>query len=111
RSRVIGRPLEVLGEIGSTNDRILAAGRDGAPEGLAVIADRQTAGRGRLGRSWTSPPGGGVYTLVLLRPRLPAVQAPLLTLVAGLAVAEAIENVTGLAPRVKWPNDLLVNGR
>jgi BirA family biotin operon repressor/biotin-[acetyl-CoA-carboxylase] ligase len=109
RSRVIGRPLEVLGEIGSTNDRIMAAGRDGAPEGLAVIADRQTAGRGRLGRSWASPPGVGLYTSILLRPKLPAGQVPLLTLVSGLAVAEAIENVTGLAPRLKWPNDLLVN--
>jgi BirA family biotin operon repressor/biotin-[acetyl-CoA-carboxylase] ligase len=111
RSRVIGRPLEVLGEIGSTNDRVMAAGRDGAPEGLAVIADRQTAGRGRLGRPWASPPGVGLYTSILLRPRLPAGQAPLLTLVAGLAVAEAIERVTGLAPRLKWPNDLLVNGK
>jgi len=111
RSRVIGRPLEVLGEIGSTNDRILAAGRDGAPEGLAVIADRQTAGRGRLGRSWASLPGVGLYTSILLRPKLPASQAPLLTLVAGLAVTEAIETVTGLSPRLKWPNDLLVNGK
>jgi BirA family biotin operon repressor/biotin-[acetyl-CoA-carboxylase] ligase len=111
RSKVIGRPLEVLGEIGSTNDRIMAAGRDGAPEGLAVIADRQTAGRGRLGRSWASPPGVGLYTSILLRPTLPTGQVPLLTLVAGLAVAEAIENVTGLAPRLKWPNDLLVDGK
>lgn len=111
RSRVIGRPLEVLGEIGSTNDRIMAAGRDGAPEGLAVIADRQTAGRGRLGRSWASLPGVGLYTSILLRPKLPAGQVPLLTLVAGLAVAEGIENVAGLAPLLKWPNDLLVDGK
>ncbi len=111
RSRVIGRPLEVLGEVGSTNDRVMAAGRDGAPEGLALITDRQTAGRGRLGRTWASPPGVGLYTSILLRPTLPARRAPLLTLVAGLAVAEAIENVAGLAPRLKWPNDLLVNGK
>jgi BirA family biotin operon repressor/biotin-[acetyl-CoA-carboxylase] ligase len=111
RSRVIGRPLEVLGEVGSTNDRVMAAGRDGAPEGLALITDRQTAGRGRLGRPWASPPGVGLYTSILLRPTLPARRAPLLTLVAGLAVVEAIENVAGLAPRLKWPNDLLVNGK
>ena len=111
RSKVIGRPLEVVGEVGSTNDRVMAAGRDGTPEGLAVIADRQTAGRGRLGRPWASLAGVGLYTSILLRPAVPASQAPLLTLVAGLAVAEAIEGVAGLAPRLKWPNDLLVDGK
>jgi BirA family biotin operon repressor/biotin-[acetyl-CoA-carboxylase] ligase len=111
RSRVIGRPLRVLGEIGSTNDGVMAAGRDGAPEGLAIIADRQTAGRGRLGRPWASPAGVGLYTSVLLRPRLPASLAPLLTLVAALSVSDAIQAVAGIAPRLKWPNDLLVDGR
>jgi len=111
RSRVIGRPLEVVGEVGSTNDRVMAAGRDGAPEGLAIIADRQTAGRGRLGRPWASPSGVGLYTSILLRPRLPASQVSLLSLVAGLAVAEGIESVAGLAPLLKWPNDLLVGGK
>ncbi len=111
RSRVIARPLEVVGEVGSTNDRVMAAGRDGAPEGLAIIADRQTAGRGRLGRPWASPPGVGLYTSILLRPNLPANQVSLLSLVAGLAVAEGIESVAGLAPLLKWPNDLLVDGK
>ncbi len=111
RSRVIARPLEVVGEVGSTNDRVMAAGRDGAPEGLAIIADRQTAGRGRLGRPWASPPGVGLYTSILLRPNLPANQVSLLSLVAGLAVAEGIESVVGLAPLLKWPNDLLVDGK
>jgi BirA family biotin operon repressor/biotin-[acetyl-CoA-carboxylase] ligase len=111
RSRVIGHPLEVVGEIGSTNDRVLAAGRAGAPEGLAVIADRQTAGRGRLGRPWASPPGVGLYTSILLRPNLPAGRASLLSLVAGLAAGEGIESVSGLVPLLKWPNDLLVEGK
>jgi BirA family biotin operon repressor/biotin-[acetyl-CoA-carboxylase] ligase len=111
RSRLIGRPLVVLGEVGSTNDHIMAAGRAGSPEGLAVLADRQTAGRGRLGRAWASPPGVGVYTSILLRPRQPARHSPLLTLVAGLTVADAIAGITGLAPRLKWPNDVLVDGR
>ena len=111
RSRLIGRPLEVLAKIGSTNDSVMAAGQGGAPEGLAVLADRQTAGRGRRGRPWASPAGVGLYTSVLLRPRLPAAQAPLLTLMAGLAVGEAIHEVTGLDVRLKWPNDVLVEGR
>ena len=111
RSRLIGRPLEVVKEIGSTNDAVLAAGRSGAPEGLAVLADRQTAGRGRQGRAWASPPGVGLYTSVLLRPEQPPALVPLLTLVAGLAVAEAIREVAGLDPLLKWPNDLLVDGR
>lgn len=111
RSRLIGRPLEVVEEIGSTNDAVMAAGRSGAPEGLAVLADRQTAGRGRRGRVWASPPGVGLYTSILLRPEQPPDQVPLLTLVVGLAVAEAIQEVAGLAPLLKWPNDLLVDGR
>lgn len=111
RSRLIGRPLEVVEEIGSTNDAVMAAGRSGAPEGLAVLADRQTAGRGRRGRAWASPPGVGLYTSILLRPEQPPALVPLVTLVAGLAVAEAILEVAGLDPLLKWPNDLLVDGR
>lgn len=110
-SRVIGRPLEVLAEVGSTNDFVMAEGHRGSPEGFAVLADRQTAGRGRLGRAWASPPGVGLYTSILLRPHLPPIQTPLITLAAGLAVAGAIREVTELDPRVKWPNDVLVDGR
>jgi len=111
RSHVIGRPLRMLGDVASTNDCVMAAGRDGAREGLAIIADRQTAGRGRLGRPWASPAGVGLYTSILLRPTLPANQAPLLTLVAALSVSEAIESIAGISPRLKWPNDLLIDGK
>ncbi len=111
RSQLIGRPLQVLAEVGSTNDAVMAAGRAGAPEGLAILADRQTAGRGRRGRTWDSPPGVGLYTSILLRPGQPAARAPLLTLAAGLAVAEAIQEVAGLAVRLKWPNDVMLDGR
>jgi BirA family biotin operon repressor/biotin-[acetyl-CoA-carboxylase] ligase len=111
RTTTLGRDLRVFGEVGSTNDMALVAGREGAPEGLAVLADRQTAGRGRLGRTWESPPGVGIYTSVLLRPRVSASLAPLLTLAAGIAVAEAIREVTGLLPRLKWPNDIQLDGR
>jgi BirA family biotin operon repressor/biotin-[acetyl-CoA-carboxylase] ligase len=111
RSRVIGRALEVLPEIGSTNDRALAAGREGAPEGFCVLADRQTAGRGRLGRTWASPPGVGLYTSILLRPKVEPSSLPLLSLVVGLAVADAIQEVAALDPSLKWPNDILLDGR
>jgi BirA family biotin operon repressor/biotin-[acetyl-CoA-carboxylase] ligase len=111
RSRLIGRPLEVLVEVGSTNDTAMAAGRAGAPEGLAILADRQTAGRGRRGRAWASPPGVGLYTSILLRPAQPLAQASLLTLAGGLAVAEAISEVADREVRLKWPNDVLVDGR
>jgi BirA family biotin operon repressor/biotin-[acetyl-CoA-carboxylase] ligase len=89
----------------------MAAGRAGGPEGLAILADRQTAGRGRQGRAWASAPGVGLYTSILLRPNQPLRHAPLLTLVAGLAVAGAIEEVAGVASRLKWPNDVLVDER
>jgi BirA family biotin operon repressor/biotin-[acetyl-CoA-carboxylase] ligase len=100
-----------VGEIGSTNDAVMAAGRAGKSEGFAVLADRQTAGRGRRGRSWASPAGVGLYTSVLLRPQQPPIRLPLLTLVAGLAVAEAIEEIAGVTTQLKWPNDVLVEGR
>jgi BirA family biotin operon repressor/biotin-[acetyl-CoA-carboxylase] ligase len=96
-------------EVGSTNDVAgVLAGRN-ADEGLVVIADRQTAGRGRLGRSWASPSGAGVYVSVLLRPSPQA--AALLTIAAGVAVAEGIGSATGLAVHVKWPNDVHVSER
>ncbi|HWP35170.1 MAG TPA: biotin--[acetyl-CoA-carboxylase] ligase [Thermodesulfobacteriota bacterium] len=106
----LGRPLAVYGTVGSTNDLARAAARAGAPEGLAVVADAQTAGRGRLGRRWHSPPGVNLYCSVLLRPRLPARLAPRFSLLAGVATA-AVALAEGLVPRLKWPNDLLLEGR
>ncbi len=111
RAQRIGRPVTVLGEVGSTNDVALEAARGGAAEGLTVLADRQTAGRGRRGRRWASPPGVGVYLSVLLRPGLPPRKAPLLGLAAGLAVAEAVEDLAGMSPELKWPNDVLLGGK
>ena len=111
RSRLIGQSLEVYQEIASTNDRAMAAGRAGAPEGLAVLADRQTAGRGRRGRAWASPSGRGLYTSILLRPRVDPTSVPLITLAAGLAVADGIREVSSLSPQLKWPNDVWLNGR
>jgi BirA family biotin operon repressor/biotin-[acetyl-CoA-carboxylase] ligase len=79
----------------------------GAAEGLLVVADSQTAGRGRLGRSWHSPPGQNLYLSLLLRPALPARHATPLTLLAGAALAHALAQA-GATPRLRWPNDLLI---
>ena len=91
----------------STNDRLKALARGGAPEWTAVLADVQTGGRGREGRAWASPPGG-LYLSVLLRPRF--AKAGLLPLAAGVAVAEAAAEL-GVATELKWPNDVLASGR
>ena len=96
-------------EVGSTNDVAAALAERGGPEGLVVIADRQTAGRGRLGRSWASPAGAGIYLSVVLRP--PSTIASLLTIAAGVAVADGISSATGLSTHLKWPNDVQVGGR
>jgi BirA family transcriptional regulator, biotin operon repressor / biotin---[acetyl-CoA-carboxylase] ligase len=111
RSRLIGRRLTVLEEVGSTNDVAMAAGHAGHVEGMAILADRQVRGRGRSGRTWASLSGLGVYTSILLRPTVPPQQALLLTLLAGLATADAIRAVCTLEARLKWPNDVLLDGR
>jgi BirA family biotin operon repressor/biotin-[acetyl-CoA-carboxylase] ligase len=97
--------------IASTMDAAAEQARAGAPHGTIVLAEEQVAGRGRLGRSWHSPRSAGVYFSLVLRPTLPAARAPALTLAAGLAVAEAVSEVTGLAADLRWPNDVLLEGR
>jgi BirA family biotin operon repressor/biotin-[acetyl-CoA-carboxylase] ligase len=83
----------------------------GAPHGTVVGADEQTAGHGRLGRAWHSPPGAGLYVSLILRLGGPAEELPIVTLALGLAAAEAITQATGLAPDLRWPNDVLLAGR
>lgn len=97
--------------VDSTNRFTLDEARAGAPEGLVVVADRQDAGRGRRGRTWTAPPGSSLLVSVLLRPRLDADRAQLATMTGALAMVEAVERVAGFAPGLKWPNDLVVDGR
>lgn len=96
-------------EVGSTNDIAGTFAEKAADEGLVVLAERQTAGRGRLGRSWASPPGAGIYVSVVLRPSGDA--AKLVTIAAGVAVTDGIASATGLSTHVKWPNDVQVSGR
>jgi len=95
--------------LGSTNDLLLGRAVSGAPEGTVIVAGAQTAGRGRLGRTWHSPEGAGLYVSVLLRPSRAMVA--LLTLAAGVAIADGLHAVTGLDPALKWPNDLWVGQR
>jgi BirA family biotin operon repressor/biotin-[acetyl-CoA-carboxylase] ligase len=108
-SRRLGRVLRYFGELDSTNTTACELAESGAVEGTVVIAESQRRGRGRLGRSWVSPPFRNLYSSVVLRPTISASQAPLLTLVAGLAAAETVENWTSRVA-IKWPNDLLVDG-
>ncbi len=79
------------------------------PEGTIVTADQQTSGRGRLGRNWVSEPGQGLYLSLVLRPVCKPSQAPILTLLAGLGVREALEQITGIHCDIRWPNDILIN--
>ncbi len=94
----------------STNRVAMEMAEDGAPHGTVVVADAQTAGRGRMGRLWVSPAGKNLYVSLLLRPSVPTVDAPRLALVAGVALADAVEEM-GIAASLKWPNDLYCGGR
>lgn len=105
------RPIEWHAVIDSTMRRGAELAREGAPSGMIVGADEQTAGQGRLGRRWHSAPGGGLYFTMILRPKLEAADLPLITLALGLAVADAIQMFTGLPCDLRWPNDVLANGR
>ena len=106
----LGEPLECSTSLPSTNDRAKELAAAGATHGTSVLAWRQTRGRGRLGREWSSP-AGGLWLSLILRPPLSPAEVPRLTLVSAVAVAEAVEQATGLRPSIKWPNDLLLDGR
>ena len=103
------REIRRFGEIDSTNRDAIDQARAGAPEGLVVVADHQTAGRGRLGRTWTAPPGASLLMSVLLRP--PPTQATRVGLAAGVALVDAVAAVAGVRAALKWPNDLVVGER
>ena len=111
RARWLGRTYEWHEACASTNDLAAARARAGAPQGLVVATERQSAGRGRLGRTWHSPAGENLYVSILLRPSRPASEIPPITLLAGAAVARALARL-GFEPRLKWPNDvqLVVGG-
>ncbi|MFB3924821.1 MAG: biotin--[acetyl-CoA-carboxylase] ligase [Syntrophales bacterium] len=108
---LIGNRIVFLEEVGSTNDYASELAGQGAPEGTVVIADRQKEGKGRLGRTWQSPPYVNLYTSVILRPDIEPEVSPRITLVAGIAVAETLIQYCREGVSLKWPNDVLINGK
>ncbi len=100
---------EILSEIDSTNRYLKALAASGAPEGAVVIANKQSAGRGRLGRSFFSPEEKGIYMSILLRPEIALERAVLITSMAAVAVARAVETVSNLPAQIKWVNDIFLN--
>ena len=107
----IGRNIAHYFRTDSTNAVALQLAAEGAEHGTVVVAEEQTGGRGRLGRTWYSEKSSGIYTSIILRPPLAPVAAPVLTLMAGLAAQKATSSVSGLAVDIRWPNDLMVNGK
>jgi BirA family biotin operon repressor/biotin-[acetyl-CoA-carboxylase] ligase len=110
-TRYLGGEIIYEDAVTSTMDMAFQMGMKGAVEGTIVCAEGQTQGKGRLGRRWHSPKGKGIYMSVLLRPPLPPAKAAQLTLLAAVAVCEAIRKVSRVAVGIKWPNDILVNNR
>lgn len=110
KTRLVARNLIYLPETGSTMDHARRLAEQGAPDGTLVIADHQTAGRGRLGRRWQAPPAGSLLLSLIFRPAIASHQAQQLTMLCGLAVAEGVEAHTGLPVGLKWPNDIEIGG-
>ena len=107
----LGRIIYFHDAVESTNLLAIELAQQGAPEGTVVLADQQLGGRGRGSRSWHSPAGVGIYCSIVLRPKTAAAKAQFITLMAGVSIVKAIARCTGLSPRVKWPNDVLINER
>ena len=110
-SRWLGQNVKFFEEIDSTNNEVRRMAEQGAPEGTLVVAENQTAGKGRRGRRWDSPKGSGIWHSFLLRPEFAPEHASMLTLLAAMAVQNSVKEVTGLDGLIKWPNDIVVNGR
>jgi BirA family biotin operon repressor/biotin-[acetyl-CoA-carboxylase] ligase len=112
KTNVFGRrDIVYFKDTDSTNIRAEQLAAEGAPEGTVVIAEKQTQGKGRRGRNWFSPPSEGIYFSIILRPRISPHEAPKLTLMASVAVAETVLSLTQLRVNIKWPNDILINGK
>ena len=111
QNQTIGRQIQTYNRVGSTNDLALQCGIDGAQEGTLILAESQTQGRGRHGRKWLAPPGSSILASVILRHRLRADQVGLPNLIGAIAIATAINELTNLSARIKWPNDVLIQGK
>lgn len=111
RTSLLGKDIVTFGRVGSTNDVASALAAGGAVEGTVVVAEEQSRGRGRLGRSWHSPPGCGLWLSIVLRPPLAPDESTTVSLAGALGVASALERHYGIQARLKWPNDVLVGRR
>lgn len=111
KTRVIGKDIISYRKVDSTNNVAYGLAEKGMKEGLCVLAEEQAKGKGRHGRHWISPSKGGIYLSIILRPEIAPNEIPQVTLLAAVAVAKAVRESTGLAATIKWPNDILVNGR
>jgi BirA family biotin operon repressor/biotin-[acetyl-CoA-carboxylase] ligase len=111
RTKWLGKAIHHFDTLDSTNARAYQLALNGAEEGEVVIAESQQKGKGRLGRQWFSPPFLNLYLSVILRPPIPPHQASLMTLMAAVATADAIRQLSGLFPLIKWPNDILLRDR
>lgn len=107
----VGQEIYYYDTVDSTNTRAKEFAEQGAPNGTLVVADRQTAGKGRRGRSWESPSGSGIFMTIMLRPEINPNHASMLTLVTALAVAKAVSDITEEKAQIKWPNDIVMNGK
>lgn len=110
-TKEIGQEIVYKETISSTMDEAVRLGIAGAAAGTVVCAETQTKGRGRLGREWISPPGKGIYASLILRPQVPLSEVAQLTLVSAVAVCEALRNTAEIDALIKWPNDILINGK
>ncbi len=110
-TQFLGQQVHFFPSIDSTQHQLHSLAKEGVPEGTVVIADQQLGGKGRLGRVWHSPQGSGISMSILLRPKLELHRCPQLTLLAAVAIVEAIREQTGLPVMIKWPNDILLNGK
>lgn len=109
-TQALGKEIHHFSLVDSTNRVARELAEEGAHEGTVVLAEQQSQGKGRMERHWHSPPGG-IWMSVILRPQLPPYQVQGITLVAAVVVVEAVKEVTGLCPKIKWPNDIYIEGR
>jgi BirA family biotin operon repressor/biotin-[acetyl-CoA-carboxylase] ligase len=111
RTKCIGKKIYYFEEVPSTMDSAMQLGLQVAAEGTLIVAEAQKAGRGRLGRHWLSPKHKGIYFSLILKPALAPSRAPIVTLLAAVSICEAIQQVTGLETKIKWPNDILLKNQ
>lgn len=111
KAKILGKEIISYKKVGSTNDVAYELAEKGLKEGLIILAEEQESGKGRHGRSWVSPSKCGIYLSVMLRPQITPREIPRITLLAAVAVARAIREMTGLPAMIKWPNDILVRGK